>query len=79
MAFGAPRPVVTIINIAFVVGGFVVLICCSGWIRWIGLPLLIWGLLAGLIMGSWAQLFPGSRPSGRRDGTPAGHASNEEE
>lgn len=68
MAFGAPRPVVTIINIMFVVGGPVLLFTCSGWIRWLGIPILLWGLLAGFMMGSWARLLPGSRPVGRRGG-----------
>ena len=66
MAFGSPRPILTIINLAFIVGGVVLLWVSTTWIRWLGIPLLLWGGLVGLMMGCWTQLLPGTKPVGRR-------------
>lgn len=67
MPFGSPRPSVTFTNIGFVVIGGLLMYVQSGIFWWLGLILLLLGLFLGLIMGSWFQLLPGSKPIGKRD------------
>jgi len=67
MAFGSPGPMVRAINILLVVGGLLILVLVDSWLRWFGIPLLLWGLMAGFMMGSWSFLIPGSKPVGRRE------------
>ena len=67
MAFGSPRPSVTFVNLGIVLVGVLLMSTQHGYVWWAGLALLIFGLVMGLIMGSWFQLLPGSKPIGKRD------------
>jgi uncharacterized Tic20 family protein len=66
MPFGSPRPIFTIVNLLFILAGICILTVVNSWLRWLGIPLILWGVFTGLIMGSWSQLLPGSKPIGKR-------------
>lgn len=67
MAFGYPRTSVTLTNITLTLVGIILSATQTGWLRLIGIAVLLTFLFAGLIMGSWTQLLPGGRKIGRRD------------
>ena len=66
MAFGSPRPSVTVANIASVATGGLLMHLHKGVIWWFGFVLLLLGFWFGLILGSWFQLIPGSKPVGKQ-------------
>jgi hypothetical protein len=46
--------------------GIALFVLQSGLFRWIGAALALFFFIAGLMMGSWWQLLPRSRPIGKR-------------
>jgi len=70
MPFGSPRPSVTLTNVVIVVAGALLIYTQNSYLWWLGLILLVFGLVAGFLMGTWFQLLPGSKPVGKRDDPP---------
>jgi hypothetical protein len=57
---------VTLTNISSVIIGGVLMLTKYTYLWWLGLALFSFGVAMGLIMGSWFQLLPRSKPIGRR-------------
>lgn len=68
MGFGNPRLSVTLTNLIMTLLGIGLAVTKTGWLRWIGIVVILTFFCAGLIMGSWSQLLPGGRKIGHRDG-----------
>jgi len=67
MGFGHPRRSVTLTNLTMTVLGVILGATQTGWLRGIGIVVVLVFFFAGLIMGSWTQLLPGGRKIGHRD------------
>jgi len=64
MAFGSPRPLVTIVNLLLVVLGGWLALASEGFLRLVGVALFFFGVVSGFAMGSWWHLFPERPPVG---------------
>ena len=71
MAFGAPRADVTLINLLITAGGAGLAWATTGPLRWLGVAIAVFGVFAGLMMGSWCQFLPKGRQPGRREDGPS--------
>lgn len=67
MGFGHPRRSVTLTNLTMTLLGLILVVTQTGWLRWIGIVVVLAFFFAGLIMGSWTQLLPEGRKIGHRD------------
>lgn len=66
MAFGAPRPEVTLVVVAMTLAGAGLGFACTGVLRWIGIAFSTCWFLFGLLIGSWQQLLPEGKRVGEK-------------
>jgi hypothetical protein len=67
MAFGQPGGSRVIHDILFFLIGILLIVFSSGWLFWVGLVFLAWGIIGTISSSSWKFLVPAGKITGHKD------------